>query len=70
MEENINPILNDMKDCFAAWGVSEPSWLGQLAAIKLVLLPKLIFVSSNAILEIPDSTPKSIPELINKIYLG
>lgn len=50
-------------------GKHKLSWLGRVAAVMMVLVPKLIFVFLNAILDISDVTLNKIQIIINKMYL-
>lgn len=54
VERNITPILKRKEDQCKIWSIDKLSWLGKIAAIKMILLPKLVFMFLNTIMEISD----------------
>lgn len=68
--ENIIPIIRHMHDCCDKWELFKLSWLCRLAAIKMILLPKFIFVFLNAILDIFSKLLKKIQNIVNKFIGG
>lgn len=60
MGEN-NTLINYMEDCSQTWTMYKLSWLGRIAEVKMILLPKL-FVFASVNLEISDK----IQAVINK----
>lgn len=70
VEENINPIVKYIRDHCAIRQAYKLSWLGRVAVIKMVLLPKLILVFLNTILKIPYSMLNSIQAIINTFIWG
>lgn len=50
--ENIDPIIKYMQARCKAWESYKLSRLGRVAVVKMVFLPKLIFVFLYAILDI------------------
>lgn len=52
------------------WESHKLSWLGRVAAVKMILLPKIIFILTNALIDLPDKILNSILYLINKFIWG
>lgn len=64
--ENINPFITHIQKHFKTWSTYKLSWLERVAGVKMVLLPKLIFVFLNAFLDILARTLNRIQSLLNK----
>lgn len=64
--ENINPIINYIQECCKVWEAYNLSWFGRTAAVKMVLLPKLISVFLNVILDLQSSLLNNIQAMLNK----
>lgn len=70
VEENIYPIITYIQDQCKMWEVYKMSWLGHAAAVKMILLPKLLFVFLNTNLDVPKMTLSKIKSIINKYIWG
>lgn len=55
IECNYGPLLRAFEELTKGWMLNEVSWLGRLAAAKMVLLPKLMYLFCT----IPRSLPGS-----------
>lgn len=64
--DNIYPIITSMEEKCKLW--YKLSWFGRIAAVKMILLPNLIFVMLSAIIDIPEKVLNKIQAVI-KFYL-
>lgn len=65
-DENINPIIAHIQERCKTWSTYKPFWLGRVAAVKMVLLPQLLFIFLNTLLDIPVKTLNKIQLILNK----
>lgn len=63
---NINPVITYIQECCDLWSSYKLSWLGKVAAVKMVLLPKLLFLFLNAFLDVPIKTLQKIRSIFSK----
>lgn len=68
--DNILLVIKHIQESCARWELLKFSWLGRLAAVKMVLLPKLIFIFLNAVLDIPSKLLRKIQTILNNFILG
>lgn len=54
MQHNIIPLIGYIKQKCKSWETLKLSWLGRISAVKMVLLPKLVFLIGSAIFDIPE----------------
>lgn len=52
VKQNVTPVINQIQEKCQRWTPYPLSWMGEIAAIKMVLLPKVLFVFLNIILDI------------------
>lgn len=64
LAENINPLIYFGRKC-QTWENCKLSWLVRTTAIKMILLPKLLFVFLNVILDISQALLNKFQTIIN-----
>lgn len=69
MEKNIIPLINHMQEKCRGWKSYPLSWMSRIAVIKMVLLPKLIFVLLNVILDLSNMILNKIQGIVNKFII-
>lgn len=70
VNKNIVPLFNQIQDKCKYWSSYSLSWPGRIAAIKMVLSPKLIFVLSTVILIILASILNRLHGILNRFPWG
>lgn len=65
LQENINPIIELMEDKCHMWENYKLFWFGRVTVVKMVLLPKLIFVKLNTDIDIPEAILNKIQATVN-----
>lgn len=63
---NISPLLSEIQNCFMQWYALGISWFGRVQAVKIKILPNLVFIFHALILLIPVKTPHLIQSEITK----
>lgn len=66
LKENITPMITYMEDKCHVWDMYKLSWQGRVVAVKVVLLPKLVFVLLNTTLDIPEALLNKMQAIVNK----
>lgn len=68
--QNLIPIINQIQERCQQWSSYLLSWMGKIAAVKMVLLPKALFVFLNVILDIPSVLLNRLQNVLNKFLWG
>lgn len=55
-----------MEDKCHLWENYKLSWFGRIAAVKMVQLPRLIFILLNASIDVPETTVNRNQAIINR----
>uniref|UniRef100_A0A8C5MF05 Reverse transcriptase domain-containing protein n=1 Tax=Leptobrachium leishanense TaxID=445787 RepID=A0A8C5MF05_9ANUR len=53
LKENFTPLLNSIETQLSTWSTNESSWLGRMAAIKMCILPQILYYFRNIPVFIP-----------------
>lgn len=69
-EKNIMPLIEYVQESCQHWKSHPLSLMGKIAAIKTILLPKIFFVFSNALMEIPTKILNKIQGMSNRFIWG
>lgn len=65
-ETNYTPLFTNIKALLKLWSTYHISFLGRITAIKMALLPKLLFYFRAFPIQIPKNTLDSLHREINK----
>lgn len=53
-QNNLTPLINSIRNLLANWIKLKLSWMGRVAAIKMVILPRFLFLFQNLLVKVPD----------------
>lgn len=70
LEGNIMSLITQIQEKCASWGVYSLSLFSRIAAIKMFLLPKILFVCLNAALTIPVKILNTFQDILNRFLWG
>lgn len=70
LKKNVMPIINQIQEKCRCWNSYPLSWMGRIAAVKMVVLPELIFVFLNVILEVSSLVLNRLQDMINRFVWG
>lgn len=59
------PVINKAKNVLECWSKLRLSWLGRIAATRMNILPKMLFIFQNMIAVIPQALLLEIQKIVN-----
>lgn len=68
-QDNVGPLIKKIKSQLQQWTKYQLSWMGHFTVIKMKILPRLLFLFLNAIIEISKKTNKGDSQ-DNKFIVG
>lgn len=63
-------IFNYIQEKCGSWNSQPLTWMGRVVAVKMVPLPKLVFLLLNAIMDIPSRILNKIQGIFNRFIWG
>ena len=70
VNENLLPILNEMKSILNIWTSRGLTLLEKIIIIKSMVIPKLVYKASNLPVMLPDSFMKQVNQILFKFIWG
>lgn len=68
--ENLMPLIKYIQEKCQRWNIHPLSLLGKIVAIKIILLPMILFIFWNVILEISVKSLNKIQGILNRFVWG
>lgn len=66
IEKNITPLIKHIQERCICWKSYPLSWLSRIVAIKMVLLPKILFVVLNTVHDLSNVVLNKIQGILNR----
>lgn len=65
IQKNIDPNIKYISDKSQLWVPVKLSWFERITAVKMVLIPKLLFAFTNIVQDIPTTNLEQIQKILN-----